>query len=259
MGSTSSTPAADSATASGKSEHLRVELAAARRSEAFAQQEAEKRGKVARVALAECAELRAAHDSLQMYAAGGAVAAAATAAAVAVVLTRRSNAAVLAEAARSIVDLRVRSESNLARAERFGAEKLGKRLVTVCDNMDNLVASMGSTDSAHGHLMEGAELTRGSLHEALRASGIEQVKPAPGDAFDVAQMEALFTAPDVAANQVTSVVRPGWVLHGERVLRAAQVGVGVEEERSAPGGCADRAAPSPNQAHVPQKKYSEYE
>ena len=42
-------------------------------------------------------------------------------------------------------------------------------------------------------------------------------------------MEALYTVPvaaDASTGLVEDIMRPGYVLHGERVLRAAQVGVG---------------------------------
>ena len=76
---------------------------------------------------------------------------------------------------------------------------------------------------------EGANLTRRSMHDALRANGVERCEPAVGDKFDVSMMEAVFTVP-VAEGQATGnveeVFRPGYLLH-ERVLRAAQVGVGA--------------------------------
>lgn len=42
-------------------------------------------------------------------------------------------------------------------------------------------------------------------------------------------MEAMLTVPVEAehVNTVQTLLRPGYVLHGERVLRAAQVGVGT--------------------------------
>ena len=63
---------------------------------------------------------------------------------------------------------------------------------------------------------------------ALQAQSIERVEPEEGTAFDPHVHEAMFTvkAEDGAdANVISSVFRPGYVLHGERILRAAQVGV----------------------------------
>ena len=83
-------------------------------------------------------------------------------------------------------------------------------------------------EGADAALDEGAQLTRSSLMAALQAQSIERVEPEEGTAFDPHVHEAMFTveAEDGAdANVISSVFRPGYVLHGERILRAAQVGV----------------------------------
>ena len=77
-----------------------------------------------------------------------------------------------------------------------------------------------------------------ALHDALRANGIEVVAPALGDKFDVAAMEAVHVVPiekGRPSGLVESILRPGYVLHGERVLRAAQVGVGAAQESNDSG------------------------
>lgn len=175
---------------------------------------------VASAALARCAALQAERESWLQYAAAAAVASAVAGAAVATVLTRHRQSGVLAEAARSIVDLRTRGARSAAAAERYAPEKLGKSLVPALDALDALVESGGDA--------QGAQLTRDSLHDALRAHGIERLEPPAGVAFDVATMEGMYTVAAAPSGEVAATVRPGWLLHGgERVLRAAQVGVGA--------------------------------
>lgn len=140
---------------------------------------------------------------------------------------RRSQAATLAHVSQEMVDLRRRGASELAKAERFAAFKLAKDLVPALDAMDALVA-----DAAPGSATaEGANLTRRTLRDALASHGVSRVEPAIGEPFDVAVMEAMLTVPSAdpaTTGTVQTVLRPGYVLHGgERVLRAAQVGVGA--------------------------------
>ena len=55
-----------------------------------------------------------------------------------------------------------------------------------------------------------------------------------GDVFDVAHMEAMLTVPVAGTpGNVETVLRPGYILQGDRILRAAQVGVGAAEGSSA--------------------------
>jgi len=160
--------------------------------------------------------------------------AAATAASITVVVMRRRQTAVLAEAAQNIVDLRRRGAANLQKAERFGHERLAKSLLPVLDSMDALVASGGDA--------EGAALTRDALHSALRSHDIEQVMPIEGAAFDVSAMEAMFTVPGEESGLVAQVFRPGYMLHGERLLRPAQVGVSAKANPDGLAGPDDKGS-----------------
>jgi len=87
---------------------------------------------------------------------------------------------------------------------------------------------MDALCEAGGGDEEGSRLTRSAFHDALRKSGIDRVEPSVGEPFDVATMEAMFTVPvEGSAGNVESIVRAGYMMHGERLLRAAQVGVGA--------------------------------
>ena len=173
--------------------------------------------------------------------AGSSVVAAALGTAAGVFLSRRANAATLARVSQEMVDIQRRSSASLAKAERYGAEKLAKSLVPALDAMDALEkAARDGTDA------EGARLTRAALHDALRSNGVEAVAPEVGDKFDVANMEAMMTVEVLEAERVNTVqalLRPGYVLHGERVLRAAQVGVGTAAAAAKESGGGEDGAP----------------
>jgi molecular chaperone GrpE len=175
---------------------------------------------------AEAEALRQEKEQIVWFGVAGAVGSAAVAAAlgaaVAAANMRRRNVAALSEAAQEMVDVRRRAAFELDRAKQYGGEKLARTLVPALDALDALCEAGGGDP-------EGANLTRRSMHDALRANGVERCEPAVGDKFDVSMMEAVFTVP-VAEGQATGnveeVFRPGYLLH-ERVLRAAQVGVGA--------------------------------
>ena len=140
--------------------------------------------------------------------------------AVGAVMMRRNQASQLARLSQELVDVRRRGAADVAKAERFGSAKLAQSLIPSLDAMDALCDAGGDE--------EGSKLTRSSLHAALRDNGIERVAPSIGDPFDVSVMEAMLMVPvEGSAGNVESVLRPGYTIHGERVLRAAQVGVGT--------------------------------
>jgi molecular chaperone GrpE (heat shock protein) len=177
--------------------------------------------------LAEVEHLRAAREHDFLLACATASVAAATAAVaggfIATSMVRRRYAAMLAQAAQDLVDLRRRSAAELQKVERYGSEKLLRSLLPGLDAVDSLCEAGGGD-------AQGAELTRSALVQALRVNGIEKVEAHVGDKFDPqAGMEAMLTVPSDNPGYVESILRPGYALH-ERVVRAAQVGVGVKEE-----------------------------
>jgi molecular chaperone GrpE len=157
--------------------------------------------------------------------AAAAAASAVVAAAAATALARRAHRATLEQVRLA----HKRAKDDVAKAHKYGAEPLARSLVPALDALDRLVESARDSPA----MLEGALLTRSSVRDALRAHDIRCVEPvAKVDSFDVESMEALFVedvpptggADGGADGIVSSVVRPGYVLH-DRVLRAAQVGV----------------------------------
>ena len=199
------------------------QITIARRQAALARREADAARADAANLLSEMAALE---DRQKYYAALGASAFAIAIGGLGAValLARRQQTAALTQAVQALADAKRHAALDLQKAKRFAAEPLAKALVPVFDNLDSLCDAC----SADAALDEGAQLTRSSLMAALQAQSIERVEPEEGTAFDPHVHEAMFTveAEDGAdANVISSVFRPGYVLHGERILRAAQVGV----------------------------------
>ncbi|KAL1508059.1 hypothetical protein AB1Y20_007655 [Prymnesium parvum] len=176
------------------------------------------------------ADVERALDALEAHRSAAAAAAAAAAAlgalaggALGFLLARRHAAAAHARLAAEAAAIRARGEAALLRAERFGGARLATALLPAVDAVDGLCAAAGGDD-------EGTRLTRNLLLEALRAHGVERIDAQPGEPFDVDRMEAMLTVPvEGAEGKVEAVLRPGYILHGERILRAAEVGVGVRQ------------------------------
>lgn len=191
-----------------------------------ARDQAAKYHSVASAALAEQERLRKDASKVLPIAVAGAAATAAVAAALAVFITRRQYTAQLTAAAQNLTDLRRRSALEVSNAQRFGSEKLVKSLLPALDSMDALVTSPPDA--------EGARLTRAALLDALRANAVKRLEPAVGDRFDVDVHEAMLAVPGEEVGTIASVLRPGYRLHDERVLRAAQVGVITAAEPTPP-------------------------
>ena len=165
-----------------------------------------------------------------MYGVAGAAAAAAISGMmVAAIVGRTSNRYALARLSQEVVDLRRRGAVEVAKAERFGAASLVKSLAPALDAMD--AAAEHATADA-----EGIRLTRSTLLAALHDHGVEPLAPRVGDAFDPQTMEAMFTVPvadGAPTGKVEKVIRPGYIIHRERLVRASQVGVGAKASAGA--------------------------
>jgi hypothetical protein len=125
-----------------------------------------------------------------------------------VLVGRQNQAAALAR-------LSQRGALDVAAAERFGSERLATSLLPALDALDAM--------AEHG---ERARRTRALVLDALRTNGVVPISPSVGDKFNDTHMETA----DSPKGVVASLIRPGYMLHGERVLRAAQVGTGVQAD-----------------------------
>lgn len=122
---------------------------------------------------------------------------------------------------------RKRAERDRRDAEAYGGRRLARDLLSVHDNLNRALSSVDDDQrEAARALIEGVELTLKELVAAFSRNGIVRVDPDIGDRFDPKRHEAMFNAPhpQVPAGSIMTVIETGFSI-GERLLRAAQVGV----------------------------------
>ena len=122
---------------------------------------------------------------------------------------------------------RKRAERDRRDAEAYGGSRLARDLLSVHDNLNRALSSVDDDQrEAARALIEGVELTLKELVAAFSRNGIVPVAPEIGDRFDAKRHEAMFNAPhpEVPAGGIITVIETGFSI-GERLLRAAQVGV----------------------------------
>jgi molecular chaperone GrpE len=118
-----------------------------------------------------------------------------------------------------------RSIENEARARTGGLIQLTRSLMPVLDHFDLALAQDHSKLTVE-QLAKSIEMTRAELQKALEQNGISRIDPAPGDAFDPMQHDAVMRQPvdGIAAGAISMRLQTGWRL-GESVLRPAKVAV----------------------------------
>jgi molecular chaperone GrpE len=138
---------------------------------------------------------------------------------------------------RSLADLenqRKRADRDRKDAEVYGGTKLARDLLSVFDNMsralDNIDDELRKKASA---VVEGLELTQRELLSVFSKHKIDQIEPVEGDKFDPKYHQAMFEAPVSGTEKGTiiQVMTKGFKI-GDRLLRAAQVGVSSNNDSS---------------------------
>lgn len=129
-----------------------------------------------------------------------------------------------ARALAELENVRRRAEQDVAKARKFGVERLISEMIPIADSLVRGLEGATSDDPALKSLRHGMELTLGLLDKLLEKNGVSPIDPKTGDAFDPALHEAMSTRPDpeMKSNAVLQVLQKGYALHG-RVLRAAMV------------------------------------
>lgn len=127
-------------------------------------------------------------------------------------------------------------------AQRYGAQKFGSDMVQVSDNLRRAIAALKPEDreavpETVKALIDGVEATERQLLAAFERHGIKEITPKPGDKFDAHLHEAMFEVPNSGqpAGTVVHVIEAGYMI-GDRLLRAARVGVAKAEEGAPSGG-----------------------
>ncbi|MEX0807633.1 MAG: nucleotide exchange factor GrpE [Dongiaceae bacterium] len=129
-------------------------------------------------------------------------------------------------------------------AVKFAGAALAKDLLAVADNFDRALANIPedafANDPALKALHEGIAATQRELAAAFERHRIRKIDP-KGEKFDSHRHQAMFEleTADVPPGHVAQVLQPGYVMHDERLLRAAMVVVAKAPPPPAPANDSD--------------------
>ena len=133
-------------------------------------------------------------------------------------------------------NVRKRAERERTEASQYAAAKFARDMLSVADNLRRALTTLGSTDheslpEAVRNLLAGVELTERELLSNFTRHGIKTFESL-GEKFDAHRHEAMFEVPgtDKQPGTVIQVIEPGYMI-GERLLRAARVGIAKGEPR----------------------------
>lgn len=150
--------------------------------------------------------------------------------------------------AAELENLRRRSEREKADAAKFGATRFAQSVLSVADNLRRAIDAVpddrkDGSDDVVKSIVEGIEMVERSLLTAFEQNGIVPVNPAPGEKFNANLHEALFEVPGTGqpGGSIVQVVDIGYMI-GDRLLRAARVGVAKAGEDGTPGAKVDTTA-----------------
>lgn len=134
-------------------------------------------------------------------------------------------------------NLRKRSERDVSDARRYAVQRFAGDMLQVRDNLQRALEAVpeeAGSEGALGALVEGVEMTAREMDRQLEKHGVTRVGT-PGERFDPNRHQAMFEVEDasVPAGTIVQVVQDGYMI-GDRVLRAALVGVAKGGPRQAP-------------------------
>jgi molecular chaperone GrpE len=133
-------------------------------------------------------------------------------------------------------NLRKRAERDRRDAEVYGGTKLARDLLSVQDNLERALENIDDDlREQHKSLTEGLELTLRELLSVFEKHKIVTVAPEIGDKFNPKLHQAMFEAPvpNTTKGSIIQVMASGFAI-GDRLLRAAQVGVSSNPSKAAP-------------------------
>lgn len=138
--------------------------------------------------------------------------------------------------AAELQNTRRRAEKDRADALKYGATGFARDMVAVGDNLTRALKAMEDSDREGLpenviNLLEGVAATERDLMATLQRNGVKPIDPM-GEKFDANFHEALFEAPGTGQENGTiiQVMETGFMI-GERLLRAAKVGVAKDEAK----------------------------
>ena len=120
-------------------------------------------------------------------------------------------------------NVRRRAEQDVAKAHKFGQEKLVVELLNLVDNLERALVASRADNATLENLLEGVEMSQGMLMEGLKKFNVEQLDP-HGEPFNPEQHEAMTAIPnaEMEPNTVMDVFQKGYTLNG-RLIRPAMV------------------------------------
>ena len=145
-------------------------------------------------------------------------------------------------------NVRRRAERERLDAAKYGAVNFARDMLGVADNLRRAIEALpdearADAPDAARQLIEGVEVTERALLSAFERNGITVINPEPGTRFDPNLHEAMFEVPGTGQpnGSVVQVIEPGYLI-GERLLRAARVGVAKDAGASPTGASVDTSA-----------------
>ena len=112
-------------------------------------------------------------------------------------------------------------------AEIYGCTKLARDILSVLDNLNRALESVDNEMmEKQNAFLEGIELTKKELLNTFSNHEINELAPKEGEKFNPKFHQAMFEGPhpDIEKGNIIQVMANGFTI-GERLLRAAQVGV----------------------------------
>ncbi len=112
-------------------------------------------------------------------------------------------------------------------AEIYGGTKLARDILSVLDNLNRALESVDNEMmEKQNAFLEGIELTKKELLNTFSNHDINELAPEEGEKFNPKLHQAMFEGPhpDIEKGNIIQVMANGFTI-GERLLRAAQVGV----------------------------------
>jgi molecular chaperone GrpE len=112
-------------------------------------------------------------------------------------------------------------------AEIYGCTRLARDILSVLDNLNRALESVDNEMmEKQNAFLEGIELTKKELLNTFSNHEINELAPEEGEKFNPKFHQAMFEGPhpDIEKGNIIQVMANGFTI-GERLLRAAQVGV----------------------------------
>jgi len=113
-----------------------------------------------------------------------------------------------------VQNIRRRSEQDVAKAHKFGQEKLMTEVVSLLDNLSRAIDAAGVEGASLEVLLEGVEMSQKMLLSGLKKFNVDQLDP-HGEPFDPELHEAMTAVPnpDLEPNTVMEVFQKGYTLN----------------------------------------------